>query len=154
MANSVVAEEDLVFPVLPSISDQAGALIEPLAVAVWACRKANVGPGSSVLVTGAGPIGLLTAQVAKASGAAEIVVTDINETRLAHAERIGSIVTFDARKGRVGDSGLEVDALIECSGSSPTLTDALLALRPAGTAVLVGMGEDEVTLPLDLIQRR
>jgi L-iditol 2-dehydrogenase len=99
MANFVVAEEDLVFPVPPSISDQAGALIEPLAVAVWACRKANVGPGSSVLVTGAGPIGLLTAQVAKLSGAAEIVVPDINEMRLAHAERIGSISTFRCAQG-------------------------------------------------------
>ncbi len=96
MANFVVAEEDLVFPVPPSVSDQGGALIEPLAVAVWACRR-RTGPGSSVLVTGAGPIGLLFAQVANASGAAEIVVTAINETRLQHAQRIGSIRTFDAR---------------------------------------------------------
>jgi L-iditol 2-dehydrogenase len=154
MANFVVAEEDLVYPVPPSISDQGGALIEPLAVAVWACRMANLGPGSSVLVTGAGPIGLLSAQVAKASGTAEIVVSDINETRLQHAQRIGSIGMFDAREGTVGDSGLEVDALIERSGSSRALGDALLALRPAGTTVMVGMGEDEVTLPLDLIQRR
>jgi L-iditol 2-dehydrogenase len=154
MTNYLVADADLTYGLPPNISAEAGALIEPLAVAVWACRKADVGAGASVLITGAGPIGLLTAQVARASGAAEIVVTDINDARLANAARMGSIRVLDARTAAVRDEELEVDALIECSGSSRALADALPALAPAGRAVMVGMGADEVTLPVDLIQRR
>jgi L-iditol 2-dehydrogenase len=154
MADYFVAQEDLVFGLPASISDEAGALIEPLAVAVWACRKAQVGPGANVLVTGAGPIGLLTAQVAIACGAAGVTITDVSESRLRHAGAIGGMRTVDARAGGIGALNMQADALIECSGSGLALLDALGALRPAGTAVLVGMGQDEVTLPLDLIQRR
>jgi L-iditol 2-dehydrogenase len=61
MTNYLAVHED---SLPPTVSDEAGALIEPLAVAVWACRKAGVSAGDRVLVTGAGPIGLLVAQTA------------------------------------------------------------------------------------------
>ena len=64
MTNYLAVREDFAFPLPPTVSDEAGALIERLAEAVWACRKAGVSAGDRVLVTGAGPIGLLGAQTA------------------------------------------------------------------------------------------
>ena len=64
------------------MSLEEGALIEPLNVAVYACRRGDVRYGKTVLVCGAGPIGLLNMMVAKAMGATEVVITDINPARL------------------------------------------------------------------------
>ena len=143
-ADYVAIHEDFAFALPDSVSDEAGALMEPLSVAVWACRKAGVAPGARVLVTGAGPIGLLTLQVALASGAAAVAVTDVNEHRLALARRLGATDRLE-----------DADALVECSGHPDALRQGIAALRPAGTAVVVGMGpEEDATVPLSLIQNR
>ncbi len=68
-AEYVTLAADFAHPVPDSLSDDAVGLIEPLSVAVWACAKAAVGAGSSLLISGAGPIGLMTVQVARALGA-------------------------------------------------------------------------------------
>lgn len=123
--------------------------MEPLSVGVWACRKAGVSAGDRVLVTGAGPIGLLAMQCALAFGATEVTVSDVNEHRLEVARRTGATRTLTP------DEGLEheVDALLECSGHPAAVADGIRALRPAGVAVLVGMGpEEEGTLPLSIIK--
>jgi L-iditol 2-dehydrogenase len=154
-ANFVTIHEDFAFALPESVSDAAGALMEPLSVGVWACQKANVSAGDRVLVTGAGPIGLLAVQAARAFGATEITVTDVNPHRLELAERTGATATVDVAETRLEDSGLEADALIECSGHPASLKAGVSALRPAGAAVLVGMGpEEEGTVPLALIQSR
>jgi L-iditol 2-dehydrogenase len=129
--------------------------MEPLSVGVWACQKASVSAGDRVLVTGAGPIGLLAAQTAQAFGATEITVTDVNPHRLALAERTGATRTLNVAQAPLEESGVEADALIECSGHPASLKSGIAALRPAGTAVLVGMGpEEEGVAPLSLIQNR
>ena len=69
---------------------EEGALMEPLAVGVHACQRAGVGLGRSVLVCGAGPIGLVNLLTAKAMGAATVVVTDISEGRL----KVGGSIRF------------------------------------------------------------
>ena len=154
-ANFVTIHEDFAFALPDAVSDQAGALMEPLSVGVWACQKANVSAGDRVLVTGAGPIGLLAAQCAHAFGATEITVTDVNAHRLALAQRTGATRVIDVAREPLEDSGLEVDALIECSGHPDALKTGIAALRPAGTAVLVGMGpEQDGVVPLSLIQSR
>jgi L-iditol 2-dehydrogenase len=154
-ANYVTIHEDFAFALPDSVSDEAGALMEPLSVAVWACRKASVSAGDRVLVTGAGPIGLLASQTARAFGATDITVTDVNPHRLALAERTGATHTINVAESPLDDGGLEVDALIECSGHPASLKAGIAALRPAGTAVLVGMGpEEEGVVPLSLIQNR
>src|SRR3954451_15763103 len=89
-ANFVAIHEDFAFALPDAISDEAGALMEPLSVGIWACRKASVTAGDRVLITGAGPIGLLAAQCARAFGATEVTVSDVNERRLAYAERCGA----------------------------------------------------------------
>jgi L-iditol 2-dehydrogenase len=154
-ANYVTIHEDFAFALPESVSDEAGALMEPLSVGVWACQKANVSAGDRVLVTGAGPIGLLAAQCARAFGATEITVTDVNAHRLKLAESTGATRTINVADVSLEDSGVEVDALIECSGHPASLKAGIAALRPAGTAVLVGMGpEEEGVVPLSLIQNR
>ncbi len=154
-ANFVTIHEDFAFALPDAVSDQAGALMEPLSVGVWACQKAHVSAGDRVLVTGAGPIGLLAAQCALAFGATEVVVTDVNPHRLALAARTGATRTLDVSREPLEESGLEVDALIECSGHPASLKAGVGALRPAGTAVLVGMGpEEEGVIPLSLVQNR
>jgi L-iditol 2-dehydrogenase len=141
----VAIHEDFAHALPGAVSDEAGALMEPLSVALWACEKAGVGAGDRVLVTGAGPIGLLVAQVARVRGATEIAVTDPNEHRAALA------ASFGARSAPPE----EADALIECSGHPQAFRDGIAALRPAGTAVLVGMGgDDDAQVPLSLIQAR
>ncbi|HEV2769949.1 MAG TPA: NAD(P)-dependent alcohol dehydrogenase, partial [Solirubrobacteraceae bacterium] len=150
-AEFVTIHEDFAFALPDSLSDDVGALMEPLSVGIWACRKAGITAGDRVLVTGAGPIGLLTMQVAKAFGAIDVAISDVNEHRLAAAERMGS--TRVLRTGR--DASGEVDALIECSGNPAALVAGIGALRPAGTAVLVGMGpKPTVEIPLSHIQNR
>jgi L-iditol 2-dehydrogenase len=149
-ANYVTIHEDFAFALPDEVSDEAGALMEPLSVGIWACRKAGVSPGDRVLVTGAGPIGLLAQQCAVAFGATEVIVTDVSEARLELARRTGATRTLKA-----GEPLDEVDALIECSGHPAALAAGIGAVRPAGTAVVVGMGpEEDAAVPLSLIQNR
>src|SRR5215216_4423246 len=113
-ADYAVIHEDFAFSLPDSLSDDVGALMEPLSVAIWACRRAGVTAGDRVLVTGAGPIGLLVLQVARAFGATQVEISDVSEPRLALARRTGA--TRALRAGE--DHPAEADALIECSGNA------------------------------------
>jgi L-iditol 2-dehydrogenase len=153
-ARYVAIHEDFAFPLPPSLSDEAGALIEPLSVALWACWKGEVGAGTEVLVTGAGPIGQLAARTALALGAREVTVTDLDRNRLRLAAS-GGARTLDVSAEPACVRGLECDVLLECSGASSALADGIAALRPAGRAVCVGMGwSGDVSIPLALVQER
>ncbi|MFP5371113.1 MAG: NAD(P)-dependent alcohol dehydrogenase [Actinomycetes bacterium] len=152
-AEFVVMPAAFVHPVPDTVSDDAAGLLEPLSVGIWACRRAGVTGGSRVLVTGAGPIGLVTAQVARAYGATEVVITDVNPRRLALAERMG-ISALDVSATPIATCGLEPDVLLECSGNPRATRDGVEAVARAGSVVLIGMGGDEITLPLPRIQDR
>jgi L-iditol 2-dehydrogenase len=153
-AEYVVVHEAFAHPVPDSIDDDAAALLEPLSVGIWACTKARVGAGSRVLVTGAGPIGLVSVQTALAFGATEVVVSDVNPARLALAGELGATMLVDARRSRVTDLPRPPQVLLECSGSPRATGEAIRALDRAGRAVLVGMGGDEIPLPLPVVQER
>ncbi|MFE7283262.1 NAD(P)-dependent alcohol dehydrogenase [Streptomyces noursei] len=147
----VTIQAPFAHPVPDSVSDDAAALLEPLSVAVSANRKAEVGPGSRVLIAGAGPVGMLTARTAQAFGAAEVLVSDPMPERRARAARYGATAALDPATDAV--AGLDVDAFIDCSGAPPAVRSGIAAVRGAGTVVLVGMGADEVPMPLPVIQR-
>jgi L-iditol 2-dehydrogenase len=149
----VVMPEAFVFAVPDSISDDAAGLLEPLSVGVWACRRAGVEPGASVLVTGAGPIGLIAAQAARAYGADEVTVTDVNPHRLRLAERLG-LRAIDVDATPLADAGIQPDVLLECSGNAWATWNAVSTVARAGRVVLVGMGGDDVRLPLSYVQDR
>ena len=153
-AEYVVVHAAFAHPVPDALSDDAAALLEPLSVGIWACRKARVTAGSRVLVTGAGPIGLVSVQTALAFGATEVVVSDVNPTRLDIAKELGATQVVDARTTSVTDLDCPPEVLLECSGHPAATASAIRALDRAGRAVLVGMGGDELPLPLSVVQER
>jgi L-iditol 2-dehydrogenase len=129
-----------------AMSYEQGALVEPLSVGIWGCKRAGLVPGDDVLVTGAGPVGLLSAAAARAFGALSVVVTDVSEFRLDLARRMG----FEAERSDAA-SGRTFDVLLECSGAPGVLAGGLRRLRPAGRAAMIGMSKEEA-IPLPLSQ--
>lgn len=145
----VTLDAEFAFPAPEGLDAEQAAMAEPVSVGVWACRKAGVVAGDRVLVTGAGPIGLLAGQVARAFGATKVSITDVSDFRLGVATELG----LDAHRA---DQPLtdEYDVLLECSGAPVAVKTGLAALARAGRAVLVGMGPDEVPIDVPLVQSR
>ena len=135
-----------------SLTDEAAALLEPLSVAITTMRKANIVPGSSILIAGAGPIGIICAQTARAFGAAEIIVTDLVAERRERALSYGATRVIDPREVDIATAGLDVNAFVDASGAPRAVFDGIKAVRPAGVAVLVGLGSSEMNLPVEHIQ--
>src|SRR3989440_11028618 len=144
LSEFVTVKAALAFNVPDEISDNAAALLEPLSVGIWANRKAGTAAGTSLLIAGAGPIGLVTTMVARALDAKRITVTDVNRDRLSAA--LASGATEIAVPGTDNIDG-EFDAFIDCSGSSAAIAAGVRLVRPAGSVVLVRMGGDELRLP-------
>ena len=136
-----------------------GALVEPLSVAVHICRtQANVKSGESVVVFGAGPVGLLCCAVAKALGAAKIIAIDINEERLAFAQKYAATHVFRSQRESSEDAaarlikecdlGSGADVAIDASGAEPCIQTSIHALRVGGTYIQGGMGKADITFPI------
>lgn len=106
--------------------------------------------GDTVLIAGAGPIGLLTAQVAVATGASQIFVSDLSENRLKKAKEVGATHTFDARDKDIPKkikemTGYGVDVFIDAAGAQASFDTGINSLRNGGTAVLVALFSKDVT---------
>lgn len=134
------------------VSPGEAAMAEPLSVALHAVRRAGPLLGKRVLVTGCGPIGVLTVLAARRAGAAEIVATDIEDRPLEHAARAGAEHTLNVAKepdalAPYGADKGTFDVLFEASGAQPALVAGLGAMRPRGVVVQLGMGGD-MTLPM------
>jgi L-iditol 2-dehydrogenase len=129
-------------------------LIEPLSVAVWAAHKVGIEPGDRVLVTGAGPVGLLCADVARARGAAWVGVSDTNDDRLAVAADRGASQTINVGSQSLTEQVDPVDVVLECSGATPAVQSAFTVAAPAARIVLVGLGAPAIELPVATIQIR
>jgi L-iditol 2-dehydrogenase len=166
-AELVLTHQSFAHPVPDTMDLDSAALLEPVSVAVWAARKSAITADDRVLVTGAGPIGLIALQVARAFGASEVTVTDVNAHRLDLASRLGATGTINtsdpsdpgdkadpADSIGAGPTAREPTVLLECSGHPAAVGFGLRALAPAGRAVLVGMGSDEAALPVSRIQER
>jgi L-iditol 2-dehydrogenase len=145
-------QDDFAYEIPDRVSDEAAALIEPLSVGLWACERAQIKPGSRVLIAGAGPIGIIAAQAARAYGATEIYITDIAEERLAFALEHGATHALNALTDSA--EGLDVDAFIDASGAPQAVRSGIKAVGPAGRVILVGLGADDVELPVSYIQNR
>lgn len=150
----VAHPEDLLFPLPPEVSLEQGALIEPLAVGVYAARRSRVGMGDTVLVVGCGTIGLLTLQAARAAGASRVLATDVQANRLGLARELGAVTCNAASEDVLAfvhreTAGRGADVVFECAGS-PATTEAIFPLvRAGGTVCLVGLPPDPV-VPWDL----
>jgi L-iditol 2-dehydrogenase len=151
---------DFLFKLPESMSLEDGAMVEPLAVGIHACRRGGIAPGQSAAVIGAGPIGLLAAQAAAAYGAHPVMVTDVIAPRVKRARQLG-FIAVDAKAEdaiaalRRETNGGGPDAVIETAGTISTMQQAMRAVKTGGVVVLVGLPpEDEATLPImDLLQR-
>jgi L-iditol 2-dehydrogenase len=145
----VVIDAAFAHPAPAGLSAEQAAMAEPVSVGIWAARKTQLGGGDRVLVTGAGPIGLLAGQVARALGAATTVVTDVSGFRLSRARDLG------LRAASATEPLTEqFDVLLECSGAPAALSSGMQALAPAGRVALVGMGADSVPINVPLVQGR
>lgn len=152
LAGHVVAPSRAVHPLPAGFDLELASLVEPLAVAVWAVQRADVRLGHRVVVTGAGPIGILVTQVARAAGAAEVVVTDVHDARLAHARELGATTVLNTAKNTLDRTGM--DRLLECSGHPAALRQGIHTLGPASRATVVGQAAPNVDgIPLAYLQR-
>jgi L-idonate 5-dehydrogenase len=131
------------------------AMAEPLAVCLHAVSQAGPLLGKRVLVTGCGPIGLLTILAARRAGAAEIVATDLTDFTLDMAARNGADVTLNGRDDPDALASYQTgkgtfDVLFECTGVAAALCGGIAALRPRGVIVQLGLGGD-MQLPVQAI---
>lgn len=153
--NYVTIPESFAYTLPDQMSDEEGALIEPLSVGLWACRKAQLQGADRLLITGAGPIGMLAMKVALALGATQITMTDVSPQRLEMARKLGATRTVNVAETPLATVGVEADVLIECSGNQKALMDGIRSLRPAGKAIAVGMSPgEEVSVPMAVLQNR
>jgi L-iditol 2-dehydrogenase len=148
---------DFCYKLPDHVSFEEGALLEPLSVAVHACRRAGIGLYHKVLICGSGPIGLVSLMTAKAMGAHEVFVTDISEERLAVAKKMGAnrTITIDTKldSRAMANKIVEVvgghpDVTIECSGAEASLQTGIYATKSGGVMVLVGLGPPTVNVPI------
>jgi L-idonate 5-dehydrogenase len=134
------------------LSAGEAAMAEPLAVTLHATRRAGEMLGKSVLITGCGPIGVLSILAARRAGADLIVATDLSDFTLAIAKKAGADIAInvarepDALDAYKSNKGI-FDVLYECSGAQPALVSAIGAMRPGGTIMQLGLGGD-MTLPM------
>jgi D-xylulose reductase len=150
--------EDFCYKLPEHVTLQEGALIEPLAVAVHIVKQAEIKPGQSVVVMGAGPVGLLCCAVAKAYGALKIVSVDIQPSRLEFAASYAATHTFTPERisaeenaaRLLKETGLEggADAVIDASGAEPSIQTSLHTVRRGGVYVQGGMGKSDITFPI------
>lgn len=146
----VAVDSAFAHPVPDDVSDEAAALIEPLAVALHAVHRVAIPLESSVNVIGAGPIGLLVCRLLQLHGA-RVAVSDPRSAARELAREYGASGTVDPSQGEPLPSA---DFLFDCSGNPAAIFDGIESLRPRGTAVLVGVGPHAVEVPLTSLRRR
>ena len=160
MAEYLAVPASKTLPLPDSVTWDQAAMVEPLAVAVHAIRVARLQPGAQLLILGAGTIGLMTLQAARAMGAGRAMITDLLQERLDLALELGA-----DRAVNPSTTGLDValeeafgsqgaDVIVECVGIAATAREAVRVARKGTRIVLAGVFEEEVPVNLGLIQDR
>jgi L-iditol 2-dehydrogenase len=152
---------DKVLKVPPSLSLDQAAMVEPVSVAVHAVRRFNSGllAGLKVLVLGAGTIGNLVGQVARAAGAT-VLITDLSDYKLVKARACGLEHTVNPKQQNLGAAILQTfgpdkaDLILECVGVQDTISDAIAQARKGSTIVIVGVFGKQPLVDLGLVQDR
>jgi (R,R)-butanediol dehydrogenase/meso-butanediol dehydrogenase/diacetyl reductase len=147
MGELAVVNDYNVVKVPDGVTDVQAAMIEPAAVAIYGTDRGGVTSGSTVLVSGAGPIGALTLLAARAAGAAQIFVSEPNPNRLRKAkELVPSIIAIDPTRDDLDtvirdntEEGIGVDVALECVGLEASLNACARAVRRQGKVVQTGL---------------
>jgi len=154
-------EESKVLKIPESMNYDEGALVEPLTVACHALRRSGIElKDKNILILGAGTIGNLVAQVAKAKGAAKVMITDISKFRLNLAKECGIDITldvskYDLKEEIVKEFGIKkADLILECVGSQVTINDAINNARKGSDIIVVGVYPEEVRVNIGFVQDR
>ena len=144
---------DMVRKIPGNVSFDAACMTEPSAVALHAVNLANIKIGANVLIVGGGIIGLMTAEFAKMAGAGYVAMLETNKKRGRKSTSFGKVDEYyDALKEDtipklITRTNGGFDVVIECCGVSSAVTEALQAVEPGGTVVLVGVSMDGITIP-------
>ena len=154
----LVRAEQIV-PLPASFTFEQGALVEPAAVGVHTVSRAGTMAGTNVAVLGAGPIGNLVGQVARAAGA-KVLLTDISEFRLEIARKCGLRSVSLAGRETLKDASARVfgpkgfQKAFECAGAESAINEAIDAIQKGGTIVAVGVYGDRPRVNMGLVQDR
>jgi len=145
----VTIAADMAFKLPENVTTKEGALIEPLAVGLQATTRGKVGLGHTVLIIGAGCIGLMNLLACKARGAAQIFIADVLQKRLDFAKQFGVTAAINVKdidlEKYISDQtdGEGVDVVIDCSGTKAGLQITPMVVKPGGNIVLVGMPPED-----------
>jgi len=151
--------DHLLYPLPDDISDDAGALLEPLGVAIHAVDVSHLRPGADVLVVGAGPIGVLTVQVTLRAGASRVFVSEPLAHRRRTAAESGATAAWEphhaAQELAAATGGRGVDVVIEVAGTDSGIATAVSAIKPGGRIALAGIpSEDSSSFPAAAARRK
>lgn len=153
LAPKMAIRPDMVLKVPDNVSDEEVAMVEPSAVGLHAVHLANIKVGEKVLVIGGGIIGLVTAMFAKMEGASYVALSETNNARGDKSVRLGvADEWYDAKDTKMLEKiSLKTnggfDVVLDCCGNSPAVSSALMAVRPGGRVILVGVSLGTVTIP-------
>jgi D-xylulose reductase len=142
---TVVHPAAFTFKLPDNVSYAEGAMVEPVAVGMHAATKARIKPGDVAMVSGAGPIGMVTALAALAGGCSQIIMTDVQQPKLDLAASLGPITPVNVAtqnlRGVVDEltEGWGVNIVFECSGNERAAAGVFDPLCPGGTVVYVGI---------------
>jgi L-iditol 2-dehydrogenase len=159
-AEFVVVPQRILYHLPANISFAEAAMLEAVSVALHAVRVSAAKGGETALVIGAGMIGLLTLQAARAAGCARVFISDIDATRLNLAAQVGADKTLHASGAELLaevhklTKGRGVDLAYEAVGRNETVASAIDCTRKGGTVTLIGNIAPEVTLPLQKVVTR
>ncbi len=159
-AEFVTVPARILYRLPDSLSFADAAMLEAVSVALHAIRVAELRGGESALILGAGMIGLLLLQAARAAGCLPVYVADVDATRLALAKELGADDVLQASGEYLAQAILEltegrgVDAVFEAVGRNETVAGAIDCVRKGGTVTLVGNIAREVMLPLQKVVTR
>lgn len=151
---------EMVLKLPPALSLDEAALIEPISVAAHALARYGSVAGKKVVVLGAGTIGNLVAQVAQASGAEKVLITDVSDYKLDKARECGIAAAVNPTRVSLGEAILEnfgpakADVILECVGVQETITQAVSLARKGSVIVVVGVFGKKPQVDLGLVQDR
>ena len=157
-AEFVTVPERISYRLPAKLSFAEAAMLEPTAVALHAVRMSGLRAEDTALVIGAGMIGLLTMQAARAAGAGRVMIADIDATRLLLAESLGAEETLHLSGAALTREVLQrsggADVVFEAVGRQETVEAAIASVRKGGTVTLIGNLAPQVTLPLQAVVSR
>jgi D-xylulose reductase len=148
----VVHPAAFTFKLPDNVSFAEAAMVEPFAVGLWACVKAKIKPGDTAVVTGAGPIGIMAALAALASGCSRVLISDLVDEKLAIAARYPGVTPVNVKTQKLAEAvaaatdGWGADIVFEASGSPRAWENVQSLICPGGCLVAIGMPVEPVKI--------